>query len=204
MTSSLRALPLGPDDRLLFLGDSITEADPGYTRLFAAMQQARRPAWAVQYLYAGISGNRVGDLQARLTADVLDRRPTLVSVNIGINDVWHGFLPGLTGTPLPRFQAELSGLLDRTEAAGIRVCLMTPTVITEDPASEQNRQLEAFADVVRSEAARRQTLLADTRQAFLKAITEAAGRWSFTTDGVHMNLAGNLLMADTLWRTLVG
>lgn len=196
-------LTLQPDDRLLFLGDSITEADPGYTRLFTAMQHARRPAWSVQYIYAGVSGNRVGDLQARLAQDVLAKKPTLVSVNIGINDVWHGFLPSLTGTPIGRFQAELRDLLDRLQSAGIRLCLMTPTVITEDPTSEQNRQLETFAEVVRQEAASRQTLLADTRQAFLTAISEAAGRVSFTTDGVHMNLAGNLLMADTLWRTLV-
>jgi len=44
----------------------------------------------VEVIGAGISGNKVPDLQRRLERDVLKKKPTVVFIYIGINDVWHG------------------------------------------------------------------------------------------------------------------
>ena len=67
--------PLVKDhDRVCFLGDSITDEDPGYTRLLAALLTATRPDLPLEFMYAGVSGHRVGDLLERLDRDALAPR----------------------------------------------------------------------------------------------------------------------------------
>src|SRR4051812_7048232 len=92
--------------RLLFIGDSLTDCgwktDPeqlgaGYVRLVRDWLLAASPATAPLVLNRGISGNKIPDLQQRWKSDVLDLAPDVLSVFIGINDVWHSFTPGREG-----------------------------------------------------------------------------------------------------------
>lgn len=189
--------------RFAFVGDSITEADPGYARLTAAMLGALYPDRQIEYIYAGVGGNRVTDLLERIGRDVLDHQPDWISISIGINDVWHSFHPGLTGVPLADFQPQLRQLLDEIAARSqARLVLMTPTVIGEELTNDENRQLAPYVEVIRAEATARKAILCDTHAAFRRAIAAAAGRRRFTTDGVHLNPVGNALMAQTLLAAL--
>jgi len=43
----------------------------------------------IKVINKGISGNKITDLQGRLQKDVLDLKPNIVFIYIGINDVWH-------------------------------------------------------------------------------------------------------------------
>src|SRR6187402_3139979 len=79
-------------ERIVFLGDSITQggAGPnGYVTLIRKALTDKHPDLGVEVIGAGISGNKVPDLQKRLDRDVLAKKPTLVVIYIGINDVWH-------------------------------------------------------------------------------------------------------------------
>lgn len=120
-------------DRIIFLGDSITAQgnDPGgYVSIVRDTLLARRPELGLEIIGAGISGNKVPDLQARLQRDVLDRNPTMVFIYIGINDVWHSLKP-IGGTPLEVYEAGLKEIIARLQEAGAQVFLCTPTVIGE-------------------------------------------------------------------------
>ena len=117
---------LQPSDHVLFYGDSITDAGRraeqnnnrglgvGYPALCAAALWARYPDWDLRFTNQGISGNRLVDLEARLEADVLAAKPTLVSILIGINDTWRRYDRQVV-SPLDEFvdadRADLSILL---------------------------------------------------------------------------------------------
>ncbi len=94
----------GPCSRILFQGDSITvagrdrKADKpndtaglgrGYPILAAGELLRDHPGLKLQVLNRGISGNKVPDLAARWQADCIDLQPTVLSILIGVNDIWH-------------------------------------------------------------------------------------------------------------------
>lgn len=206
---------LGHGASLAFLGDSITAADPGYTRLFASLLASLHPDRNVRFHYAGVSGNRVGDLLGRLQRDVLRYEPDWVTVSIGVNDVWHR--PG-GGTSVSDFARDDRLLLHRIVDAGVRPIVLTPTVIFEDLGNEKNRELLELVQLEREVAHEVGAAVCDLNTIFRRAI-EARRRalpeavWPmgpdgttrfYTADGVHMNLAGNALMALSLLETLVG
>jgi lysophospholipase L1-like esterase len=118
--------------------------------------------------------------------------------------VWHS-LRG-SGTPLVEFEAGLQRLVAKALEGGVRVTLCTPTVIGELPRGKNplDEQLDAYAEAIRRIAAERRTGLVDLRQAFQDHLeTHNRDRRSegvLTTDGVHLNAAGNALLAAVLLR----
>ena len=85
--------------KILFQGDSITDAGrnyadphdlgPGYPFYAAKCIAEAHPDKEFEFVNLGISGNQTKDLVARLPKDFVDVQPDLVSILIGINDVWH-------------------------------------------------------------------------------------------------------------------
>ena len=205
-------------DRLCFLGDSITQADPGYTRLAAALLTAVRPDLALSYVYAGVGGNRVGDLLDRLERDVLGSGATVVTVSIGVNDVWHRRSGASGGTQDAAFTAGYDTLLSRLGQAGIRAVVLTPTVIHEEAEAVENGELAVLVGAQHRLAAAHAVCVCDLNAAFtatLAARRRAVARtdWPLgpdggtrflTTDGVHLNPAGNALAAVHVVACLAG
>lgn len=85
--------------KLLFQGDSITDAGRkyddihdlgnGYPKYAAKFLEEKFPEVEFEFIDLGISGNQTKDLVARLEKDFVDINPDIVSILIGINDVWH-------------------------------------------------------------------------------------------------------------------
>ncbi len=85
--------------KLLFQGDSITDAGRdrnaphdlghGYPKYAAEGLKKAFPEVEFECINRGISGNQTKDLVARLEKDFLEVQPDIVSILIGINDVWH-------------------------------------------------------------------------------------------------------------------
>ncbi|MBE6808449.1 MAG: GDSL family lipase [Ruminococcaceae bacterium] len=85
--------------KLLFQGDSITDAGRnygnihdlggGYPKYAAKLLVEKFPDVEFEFIDLGISGNQTKDLVARLQKDFIDIQPDIVSILIGINDVWH-------------------------------------------------------------------------------------------------------------------
>jgi lysophospholipase L1-like esterase len=206
------ALALQKGDRIVFLGDSITQAGndhpKGYVQLIRQTLKGRHPDFAIEVIGAGVSGNKVPDLQRRLQKDVLDRKPTLVVVYIGINDVWHGEKDPARGTPKDRYEAGLQDVVGRIQDAGARVLLCTPSVIGEkaDGSNTNDKKLDEYAEVGRSVARDRKVPVCDLRKEFLAYLKEhnpdnkASG--VLTNDGVHLLDTGNAFVAQAILRCL--
>lgn len=192
-------------ERIVFLGDSITQAGDkpgGYVDLVRSAVKAAHPEAGIEVLGAGISGNKVPDLEKRLDRDVLAKKPTTVVVYIGINDVWHSTRN--QGTPKETFEKGLRSLVDRIRAAGARVILCTPSVIGEKPRGDNplDAMLDDYSGVTRTVAADLKTGLIDLRQAFVTHLAGAnaarAEKGVLTSDGVHLSPAGERFVADRM------
>ncbi|MXW15630.1 MAG: SGNH/GDSL hydrolase family protein [Rhodothermaceae bacterium] len=196
--------------RIVFLGDSITEAgvNPGgYVTLVA--DSLRTLDAEIEVLGAGISGNKVPDLLARLDEDVLAHEPTHVVIYIGINDVWHHFeFDHVTGTDPETFEEGLGELIDRVEESGGTVFLCTPSVIGEDTESdaEVNLRLAQYAQLSRGVAQEKNVHLCDLRASLEAYLVEQNQDKVYdgilTTDGVHLNAAGNRFVANFMIQEL--
>lgn len=190
--------------KVIFFGDSITAAGDqpgGYIELMRQQMDTAR----YELIGAGIGGNKVTDLQARVQADVISQNPDIVVIYIGINDVWHFYeFEGTTGTEKDVYEAGLKDLIQTITEMGSDVILATPTVIGEDPDSEEevNQQLEAYAQVVRDVAQETNTPLCDLRSemsTFLRTENPSKKyQGVLTSDGVHMNEKGNQYLAEQL------
>ncbi len=194
-------------DRVVFLGDSITAGGvgkTGYVTMMKATLAEKHKDLGVELIGAGISGNKVPDLQRRLEKDVLSKKPTVVVVYIGINDVWHGENDPSRGTSKEKFDEGLRDVVGRVKASGARVVLCTPTVIGEKKAggNKLDAQLDEYAGISRKVAADTGSKLCDLRKAFVDHLAKnnpddkASG--VLTSDRVHLNESGNKLVAETM------
>lgn len=192
--------------RIVFFGDSITEAGVkpnGYVTLVRDSLRNRADADRFEVIGAGVSGNRVPDLQARIDRDVIERKPTLVVIYIGINDVWHWALFN-KGTPKDQFRSGLVDLIRKINSVGAKVILCTPSVVGEkhNGGNPLDAQLDAYAAISRSVAAETGAQLLDLRRDFAEKLTVANAngieKGVLTTDGVHLNDAGNRFVASEM------
>ena len=195
--------PLAKGEVIAFFGDSITEegAGPGgYCRLIGKAIERHRPELGVKFVYAGISGHRVPDLQGRLDRDVLAERPTIVFIYIGINDVWN--IPSGSGTPKVQFDGGLRELIKKITTAGARVVLCTPSTIGEkaDGSNALDPLLEKYSAISRKVARDTGVTLCDLRKVFLDHLKnqnpESKEHGILTSDGVHLNATGNTFVAS--------
>ena len=196
---------------IVFLGDSITQAGvqpKGYVTIVKQQLAEDYPALGIEVIGAGISGNRVPDLEKRLDDDVISKKPTVVVIYIGINDVWHS-LNG-RGTPIDRFTSGLQSVVVRIQAAGARVVLCTPSVIGEktDGSNQLDGMLTEYATVIRHVAKNTSSQLLDLREGFLEHLknenTEQKSQGIMTSDGVHLNDMGNQFVASQMLAALTG
>ena len=204
-------ITLKKGDRIVFLGDSITQGgdsnDKGYVRLIRKTLTEKADL-GIEVIGAGISGNKVPDLQRRLEKDVLSRKPTIVVIYIGINDVWHGENDPARGTLPEAFAAGLKDVIGRCTEAGAKVVICTPTVIGEkkDGGNKLDQRLDQYSDISRNLAKELKLPLCDLRKAFLDHLKEHnekdAERGILTSDRVHLNDAGNKFVADTMLKVI--
>ena len=202
--SSKRLLKDG--DKIVFLGDSITEAADGYVHVIEQMISALAPDIRITCMNAGVGGNRVNDALVRIGDDVIVHDPDWITISIGINDVWHG----VNGTPIDLFRERYVELVSRlTDQTVAKLALFTTTVIGEELNNEPNNKLIPYNDFIRETARRQEALLVPMNEEFYKAISawhKVSGdvkygiELKYTTDGVHMTPEGNYLMAVTLLR----
>jgi len=201
------AVALKKGDRIVFLGDSITQGGggaAGYITVFKKTLDEKQKDLAIETVNAGISGNKVPDLQRRVDKDVVARKPNLVFIYIGINDVWHGEKDPTRGTSKDKFEAGLKEVIGKITATGSKVIVCTPTVIGEKKAGANSldKQLDEYADVSRRVAKEMNLPLCDLRKAFVEHLkannADDKEKGILTTDRVHLNAAGNKLVAETM------
>ncbi|MEY3646344.1 MAG: hypothetical protein RL127_1052 [Bacteroidota bacterium] len=196
--------------RIVFFGDSITQAGvgkTGYITKMAEMLGTQGLASKYELIGAGIGGNKIYDLYLRHEDDVIAKKPNIVIIYVGINDVWHK-TSSRTGTDADKFERFYNALIKRLQKSNIQVVICTPTVIGEkfDATNENDGDLNAYSNIIRKIATDNQCKLIDLRKAFLsyeeKNNIENKASGILTTDRVHLNETGNQFLAETMWETI--
>ena len=211
---------LARDDVILFQGDSITDAvrnrdkagandfvalGRGYANMITAGLLGAHAPLRLQCYNRGISGNKVPDLQARWQVDTIDLKPAVLSVLIGVNDIWHKLDGRYAGT-VADYEQGFTELLAQTRAALPETWLVVCQPFVLRCGAINEKWFPEFDE--RRAAAKR---VADAAGAtwvpfqtmFDEAITEATPPSYWAGDGVHPTIAGHALMAKT-WLTVTG
>ncbi|WP_395731267.1 SGNH/GDSL hydrolase family protein [Prosthecobacter sp.] len=206
-------------EKIAFLGDSITAGGwgnpAGYVRLVIAGLEAN--GIKAEAVPAGISGHKSDQMLARLDKDVLSKKPQWMTLSCGVNDVWHG----PRGVPLDEVMAKtgtyddkvstrgtykknITAIIDQAQAAGVKPVMLTATVIQENLSSKENGLIAPYNAFLRELAKEKHLPLADLNAMFQERI-KAENKPNvkvLTSDGVHMNVEGNKLMAVGLLQAL--
>jgi lysophospholipase L1-like esterase len=196
--------------KVVFFGDSITQQGTGkngYIPKMDSLIKLQGLGDNYELVGAGVGGNRVYDLYLRIEEDVLAKKPDVVVIYIGINDVWHKTTNG-TGTEPKKFEQFYRAIIKKLQAQNIKVIVCTPTVIGErnDVTNLQDGDLNFYSKMIRNMAQSLLLPVCDLRVAFadyLKANnTQNLDKGVLTVDGVHLTNTGNLLVANEIWKTI--
>ena len=197
VSAPVRAAEIAVKDgqKIAFMGDSITQAGAGPTGYVTLVMRALEANGVkATSIPAGISGHKSNDMLGRLDNDVLNKKPDWMTLSCGVNDVWHG----ANGVPLDQYKKNITAIVEKCQAAGVKVMILTSTMIGEDQPNENNQKLIAYNDFLRTLAKEKNCLLADLNADMQAAITKAGPDKKgnlLTADGVHMNRAGDVMMA---------
>jgi len=194
---------------ILFQGDSITwagrapeldaEMGCGYAALAAARLGRDEPG-AHRFFNRGVSGNRSLDVYARIKVDILNLKPDVMSLLIGVNDVWHD-LSIQNGISAGKFERVCRMLLEEIleELPQIKIMLLEPFLL-RGTSTVQNydwfrSEVEARAAVIRR-LAQEYGFPFIPLQAELDHMSEAVSAAYWLRDGVHPTLFFHQHMAD--------
>lgn len=218
--------PFRDGDIVCFAGDSITHTG-SFPSLVALFYATRFPERRLRFENAGISGDRasaiVADDAFRLEKDILGRKATVTAVMLGMNDIdrsqYGGVGPDVAAREardraLAQYATAMTRLLDRVQAAGSRLILLTPTPYDDTAVAPQGRAefmssgrrnavganaaLATCAELLRGWARERQAGLVDLH-AVMTALNQRGQRQdpNFTVvseDRIHPGAVGHFVM----------
>lgn len=194
--------------RILFQGDSITDADRsrerdefrgvGYPTLVSGKLGYDYPG-EYEFLNRGIGGNRSIDLLARVKADIINLKPDVMSILIGVNDVWHEIM-FQNGICAERYEEYYNIIIDEVTKAlpNLKIMILEPFVL-KGSSTEENWDIfrtgvENMAVCARRVAQKNNLKFVPLQESFDEAYKKAEmGYWLF--DGVHPTAAGHELIA---------
>src|SRR5690625_725806 len=144
---------------IVFIGDSITEwgrfedeenLGVNYVRIIHDYLKITYPEKQLNIINKGIGGNRVTDLAERWEEDVIAQNPDIVSISIGINDVWRQLdNPEMDQVYPEQFEQIYDEILSQLKAkTNARIIIMEPTVMAEDVDAKGNKMLIPYVEAV--------------------------------------------------------
>ena len=195
--------------RILFQGDSITDAGrdrsspdslgAGYPLMVSARLGADHPG-EFAFRNTGVSGDRSVDIYARIKRDGWNWQPDVISLLVGINDVWHE-IGDQNGVDAERFYRVFRMLIADTceRLPDVKLLIMEPFVL---PGPATRAAWETFA----REVPLRSKALREIAEEFHACWLPLQGRLDdackrcpseyWLMDGVHPTPAGHQLIAD--------
>lgn len=196
--------------KVLFFGDSITQMGVekgGYIDVLNTQIKAAGKEDQYELVGAGIGGNKIYDLYLRMEKDVLAQHPDVVVIWVGVNDVWHKASFG-TGTDYDKFGIFYDAVVNKIQATGAKVVVVTPAAIGEktDYSNAQDGDLNQYSAWIRKYAAENQLGLVDLRKTFheYSVANNPSNKESeiLTYDRVHLNDKGNAHVAEEMWKAI--
>ena len=203
-----KQVTLKKGDRIIFFGDSLTylagKEEPkahvtkGYVSIVREKLQASHRDLNIEVDWVATGGHTVPDLIKRLDKDVIEKKPTIVVIQIGCNDARR--------ISKDLFKSSLEELIERLQKANIQViqCSLTSVGEKHDGTNKDDPRLDEFAEVERQVAEAKNVPLNDLRKAFVnhwkKNNPDNKPKDILTYDGNHFNQKGMDFVAEQMLR----
>lgn len=187
--------------RIVAMGDSTTAGTPAFksprelppkgsgdeSSQYAYWLMRTHPDWDV--INQGINAQRSDQIAARFDADVIARKPSVVVIIAGVNDVYQG-------RPAQHVKDQLAAMYARALAAGIRV--VAGTIVPYNTATaDQNARMKDVNDWIRTQQrGDAGVIVVDTRAAV--AAADDPDRLASSPDQLHPDAAGYRKMAEAI------
>jgi len=208
-----------PGGTILFQGDSITDAGRdrgrennandtralgrGYAFLTAGSLLADHPGADLKIYNRGISGHKVFQLADRWDKDCIDLKPDLVSILIGVNDIWHRLNGKYDGT-VEVYEKDYLALMERTRRAlpEVKLVVCEPFVLRCGAVNDKwFPEFDGYRAAAKRVADEFDTVFVPFQSMFDEAVKQAPPNY-WAGDGVHPTIAGAALMAKTWLATV--
>lgn len=190
--------------KIVFFGDSITYMEDGFvkevTNLFENASSCEH-----EIISSGICGNRIVDLLARVKKGCINYQPDLISILVGVNDVWHEF-DYTNGVRIELFDKIYRTLIDEIKLAlpNVKLIMCEPFFLKgrNTTATEKNpnlyedfKVLYDYAKVVRKIASDYDIPFVELQDKFTQ-LAKVNGEDYYLGDGVHPTVEGAKLIAS--------
>lgn len=198
--------------KLLFQGDSITDAGRdrndihdmgnGYPKYASAMIADSFQQTEFEFINLGIGGNRSIDLLDRMQSDLIDLSPDVVSILIGINDVWHRHSHGKEMTD-EQFEANYRKILERIrKETNAKILMIAPFLLSAPDKESWRPEVERISAIVRRLAMEYADAYLPMDEIFAEALPSAPVSTYYSEDGVHPNAEGSAFVAEHYLRAI--
>lgn len=198
---------------ILFQGDSITDAGRdrrseanannknalgrGYVYSIATQLLADRAGDGLKIYNRGISGHKVFQLADRWDKDCLDLKPDVLSILIGVNDIWHSLNGNYDGT-VEKYEKDYRALLQRTlkPLPNVKLVICEPFVLRCGAVNDKwFPQFDHYRAAAKKMSEEFNTLFVPFQSMFDDAVKQVPpAHWA--GDGVHPSMAGAHLMGQ--------
>lgn len=201
--------------KYLFQGDSITDASRidedegqgscllgyGYPNLFAS-DILRNNKGKYEFINRGVSGDRIVDVYSRIKEDIINLKPDVMSILIGVNDIWHE-VNDQNGVDTQKFEKIYSMLIEEIKEAlpDIKIIILEPFVLYGEGSKKYydvfRKGVEERAEVAKRIADKYEFAFVPLLKQFDEAASDGDTAY-WTTDGVHPTAAGHQLIKEEL------
>lgn len=192
-----------PNDRIVFLGDSIT-AQYQYSTYIELYLTTRMSKGNFTFINAGIGGDTAGGGAGRFQNHVLAEKPTAITINFGMNDGGYG---AFNADASKRFAERTAAMLEMANKAGARVALLSPNAVDRRNKTNGKQYVETqkqFYAPLKELADKHKVSFVD-QYAITRAATDKmemddpdAKKAVPYYDGFHTSPPGGLLMAHAI------
>ena len=146
--------------KILFQGDSITDAGrdkrnyhdmgKGYPKYASELIANAFPETDFEFFNFGISGNRTCQLFDRLYPDAIAFEPDVISILIGINDIWHRYGSGKIETTDLQIETNYRAILNRIKAqTNAKIVMLAPFLLDSEDKEDWRGEVERVVAIVR-------------------------------------------------------
>ena len=187
--------------RILFQGDSITDAGrdkrnyhdmgKGYPKYASELIAERHPELDIEFINFGIGGHRTHQVFDRIYIDGIAFQPDIISILVGINDVWHRYNSERIATTDAQIELNYRCMLERIKKeTNAKIVILSPYVLDCDDKDEMREDLKTVLPIIRSLAAEYADAYVPLVELFAEAIKTAPEKLYYSKDGVHPNENG--------------
>ena len=191
--------------KILFQGDSITDCGrdkrnyhdlgPGYPKYAAELIREAYPDVDFEFINFGIGGNRTSQLFDRFYEDGIEFQPDVISIFIGINDIWHRHSHNIATTD-EQIRLNYRSILERIKReTNAKIIMIEPYLLDAESIDYLRPDHKTLCTIVKELADEYADAFIPLHEHFCEAMKTQPAPLYYSADGVHPNVEGAKLIA---------